>query len=174
MHRAYSSAMRSLPAILIWTLLAACHDAPEAPPCRTSEPRVADHANAGCVITQDGRMLVLKHRFGGKLGIPGGAATEGEIAQCAAHRETWEETGLNVTVGRRLGAMRYGFVLFQCHPDGRMDADSALELPWHARTEITSAIWLRPGEISRDQWRYEDQVDLFMELVEPALERGAQ
>lgn len=154
--------------------LVACHDAPPSPPCRTSEPVVSDHANAGCVIFQNDQLLVLKHRFGGKMGIPGGTALDDEPAQCTAHRETWEETGLDVTVGERLGTMRYGFALFHCYPDKPLVTDEPLSLPWHAWLEITDAVWLAPEEIPRDQWRYEDQVELFLELATRGRGDGVQ
>lgn len=166
--------MKRLLLVPLLLLFGACDDAPRAPACRLSEAPSPDQANAGCVIINDGRLLVLKHRFGGKVGIPGGAAREGESAQCAAHRETWEETGLDVRVGRKLGSLRYGFTLYQCHPDALPDTGKAVDLPWHALLEVTDAVWLRPQEIPRDQWRYEDQVDAFMELVERAGQRPVE
>lgn len=160
--------MKSVVPLLFLLLLNGCHDAPPAPDCRFDGEPSPLHSNAGCIIVRDGRLLVLKHRFGGKLGIPGGAALEGEPAHCTAHRETWEETGLDVTVGEQLGRLRYGYTLYQCHPDKPLDTSVELELPWHALTEITDALWLRPKDIPREEWRYEDQVDGFLELVEKA------
>ena len=55
-------------------------------------------ANAGCLIIQDDKVLLLTHRWGGKLGVPGGTREDGELAQCTAWRETREETGVAVTV----------------------------------------------------------------------------
>ena len=70
-------------------------------------PRVAGQeddrrANAGCLILHEDKVLLITHRWGGKLGVPGGTREADELAQCTAHRETLEETGLAVTVGRRV------------------------------------------------------------------------
>jgi 8-oxo-dGTP diphosphatase len=161
--------------LLLPALLAGCRDQPPAPPCR-AEPREEPplHANAGCLVVEDGALLVLKHRFGGKLGIPGGAANEGETAQCTAHRETWEETGLDVRVGERVGRLRYGFTLYHCYPREPMDTARDLDIPWHSWLEITNAVWLPPEDIPADQWRYVDQVDAFMDLVRRLQPKPAQ
>ncbi|WP_366492917.1 NUDIX hydrolase [Alcanivorax sp.] len=50
-------------------------------------------ANAGCLIIQNDKVLLLSHRWGDKLGVPGGTLEDGELAQCTAWRETREETG---------------------------------------------------------------------------------
>jgi len=169
--------MNFLTVVLAALLLAGCRDQPPAPSCQ-AQPREESvlQANAGCLIMQDGALLVLKHRFGGKLGIPGGAAEEGESAQCTAHRETWEETGLDVRVGERVGRLRYGYTLYHCYPTEPLDTSKDLDIPWHSWLEITNAVWLPPDEIPADQWRYVDQVDAFMGLVhrlkDPAIEPG--
>ena len=85
--------------LMISALVGECVSA--APPCtRASEQfdkRFA--AAAGCFIKQADRLLLVRNRFNGKLGFPAGFSNFGEDAQCTAHRETWEETGLRVEVG---------------------------------------------------------------------------
>ncbi len=81
-----------------------------APTCRVAAGlEDGRRGDSGCVIIDDASLLVIRHRLGGKLGLPGGAAAAGESAQCTAHRETWEETGLDVRVGRFLGRLDTGF-----------------------------------------------------------------
>lgn len=133
-------------------------------------PAPEHEANAGCVILNDDHLLVLRHRFGGELGIPAGASDRGESAQCTAHRETWEETGLDVRVGRELGRLRYGFTVYRCHPEELLDPSAEPVLPWHVRLEITGAEWMPLEALPRDQWRYREQVDAFLELVQQARE----
>ena len=80
------------------------------PPCRTAVEQPEFAFAAGCLVRQGDRMLVVRHRFGGKLGVPAGRATSGENAQCVAHRETWEETGVDVVVHGLLRRFGNGFV----------------------------------------------------------------
>lgn len=164
-----------LPAVLgILIAVSACDPRPAAPACRAQAPTPEREANAGCVILDQDHLLVLRHRFGGELGIPGGASQKGESAQCTAHRETWEETGLDVRVGRELGRLRYGYTLYRCHPEGDLDRSTEPVLPWFARLETTGVEWMPLEALPRDQWRYREQVDAFLELVERARSREAQ
>lgn len=153
----------------VLALVGGCDLHPDAPPCRVENPQPDYRANAGCVVLAGNRVLVLTHRQDGKLGIPGGASEPGESAQCTAHRETFEETGLDVRVGRRLGRMRYGFTLYLCHTDQPMDPAEKPELPWYARPEMTDARWMRPDSIPMERWRYAEQSRAFLKLMNRAL-----
>ena len=159
--------------VLTLALAGGCDLHPPSPPCRVADPQPDYHANAGCVILADNHVLVLthrRHRKGGKLGIPGGAQEGDESAQCTAHRETWEETGLDVRVGEMLGRMRYGFTLYRCHTDETMDPEEKPGLPWYARAEMADASWMRPAEIPLERWRYAEQSQAFLKLIGRALD----
>ncbi|ROO90861.1 ADP-ribose pyrophosphatase YjhB (NUDIX family) [Actinocorallia herbida] len=59
----------------------------------------------GVVRTEDGRVLLLRHRFwpdGRQWGFPTGYAKKGERHEDTIAREVREETGLTVEVGRLL------------------------------------------------------------------------
>jgi ADP-ribose pyrophosphatase YjhB (NUDIX family) len=61
---------------------------------------------AGCVIGDAGRVLLLRRAIEPAAGMwtfPGGFVDHGESAADAALRETWEEVGLRVKLGRLLG-----------------------------------------------------------------------
>jgi ADP-ribose pyrophosphatase YjhB (NUDIX family) len=61
---------------------------------------------AGVVISDDGRWLVVKKRYGGLKGswsLPAGFVNEGETADEAVIREVYEETGVECTVKGLLG-----------------------------------------------------------------------
>ncbi len=58
---------------------------------------------AGTLLrTTDGRILILRPTYKPGWTIPGGVAEHGELPAATARRETREETGLDVTVGRLL------------------------------------------------------------------------
>jgi 8-oxo-dGTP pyrophosphatase MutT (NUDIX family) len=151
-------------------LVSACDLHPQGPPCRVEDPQPGYRSNAGCVVLVNGHVLLLTHRDDGKLGVPGGAREGNESAQCTAHRETWEETGLDLRVGRMLGRMRYGYTLYRCHADQSMDSAREPELPWFARPEMTDISWMRPNEIPLERWRYIEQERAFRDLLNKALQ----
>ncbi|MCM3576171.1 MULTISPECIES: NUDIX domain-containing protein [Mesobacillus] len=67
---------------------------------------------AGVVISEDGRWLVVKKRYGGLKGswsLPAGFVDEGETADQAVLREVYEETGVECRVGGLLG-LRTGVI----------------------------------------------------------------
>ena len=49
--------------------------------------------SAGCLVVDQGDVLLIKI-MGGTYGPPGGSVDASESAQCAAERETYEETGV--------------------------------------------------------------------------------
>jgi len=59
----------------------------------------------GAIIVRDDRILLVRYRHDDGstyLAAPGGGALEHESVADAAVRETWEETGVRVAVGRLL------------------------------------------------------------------------
>lgn len=136
-------------------------------------PRVAGQeddrrANAGCLILHEDKVLLITHRWGGKLGVPGGTREADELAQCTAHRETGEETGLAVTVGRRLAVMKNGFHLYRCYPE-QVLSPQPLPVPTAALAEVKALDWHSLASLDRDSWRFAYQFDLFLEVVGNAI-----
>ena len=125
-------------------------------------------ANAGCLILNEDKVLLITHRWGGKLGVPGGTREGHELAQCTAYRETLEETGLAVTVGRRLAVMKNGFHLYRCYPEKALSPEP-LPVPTSALTEVKALDWHLLESLDRDSWRFAYQFDLFQEVVGKAL-----
>ncbi len=150
--------MRSLKACLL--LLLCLEGAPllaqSAPECRIAPGSESTRqGNAGCIIKIDDKMLIVRHRKTGKLSPPAGTAKEGETAQCTAHRETWEETSVEVRVGRLLNSFDDQFHLFHC-----LAADEVTELlvPEAFKSEISEILLLNPTLLSNDEWRFPEQL----------------
>lgn len=132
-------------------LLSACGSSlGQVPPCPYTG--VPDHApSAGCLITVHGKMLVVDSIHGG-VSPPGGKSKEGESAQCTAHRETYEETGLNLIPGELVAVLDTGFHLYYCE----IVADSG-QVEMGQWQEVTGWRWLPISEFEQVKWRYDGQ-----------------
>lgn len=144
-------------------------NATAAPPCNVvpeqDDQRVA--TAAGCYIRQADRLLLVRSRFGGKFGFPGGFSNFGERAQCTAHRETWEETGVQVAVGKLARAFGNGFLLYYCYPLLVQNIDAGeLPVPASGKAEIAQVLWRDPRAVSHYQWRFAWQVPEVLRLFD--------
>ena len=143
----------------------------EAPPCSiVAELKDSRRGDSGCLVATNAAVLVIRHRLGGQLGIPGGAAAPGESAQCTAHRETWEETGLDVRVGRFLGRLDTGFLVYQCDAGAPPPRARQLAVPPAALAEVTGIFWADPADLRAGDWRFPDQLPAIRAMLE-SLER---
>ena len=139
---------------------------PGVPACDVSPDNVrSDVGNAGCLVKIEGKLLMIRHLKKGKIGIPGGHQEKEESAQCTAHRETWEETGLNVRVGKLLKKFKNGFFLFQCEAKDvpKIEGDK-LPLPEWAKNEVTE-VWVKdPKTIDKKDYRFPKQLTEIQQL----------
>lgn len=119
------------------------------------------------MITHGDRMLVVRQRVSGKLGFPAGFAETGESSQCVAHRETWEETGLDVVVHTLVKRFGNGFALYRCElTDAKpMDTDE-LAVPASGKTEVSQVLWVNPKETEATDWRFPRQYPAILELID--------
>ena len=139
---------------------------PSPPPCqRAPEARDARQGNAGCLITHGGKLLVIDHRRSGRLGLPGGTARPGESGQCTAHRETWEETGLEVTVGRFRARLSTDFLVYDCAPSETLHSDRIPALPAWSRGEVRGLRWVDVSALEPARWRFPEQLPEVRALV---------
>ena len=155
--------MRSLKACLLLLLcfegvpLFAENDAPECQIFPGLESPL--QGNAGCLIKIDDKMLVVRHCQTNRLSPPAGTAAEGETAQCTAHRETWEETGVEVRAGRLLRTFDDQFHLFHCLAvDETIIKQPELQVPEPYRHEICEILSLNPSLSSDEDWRFPEQL----------------
>ncbi|PLW69971.1 NUDIX hydrolase [Pseudohalioglobus lutimaris] len=146
------------PLLLIIFLLSACASA-ATPPCPyQGEPDYA--ASAGCLAVVHGKMLVVGSRTGG-VTPPGGKARDGESAQCAAHRETYEETGLDLIPRELVAVFDTGFHLYFCEihaQSGSIEADVL---------EVKRGYWLDFTDFDKVRWRYPGQGERLYQLLQP-------
>ena len=139
-------------------------------------PTQTEQGNAGCLVVEDGKLLMIQQRFSGNWSLPGGTAESGERAVCTALRETREETGYQVIVERQVHQFYNGFRLYLCSIERSLDGSQATqEIDTEYDTmEVQNIAWLdRKG---RDQvpWRFEDQRDLIQRLVESLNETSVE
>lgn len=109
--------------------------------------------SAGCLSIDQGKLLVIEE-MSGKISTPGGSGNPQEPAHCTAHRETWEETGLNVKPIRLIRVFDNGFHLFECQADGNQRLPKP---PFYL--EINRAMWIRADDFDQFQWRFPEQKD---------------
>lgn len=114
--------------------------------------------SAGCLAVSDGDLLLVKI-MGGTYGPPGGSVDKNESAQCAAERETWEETGVQVIAGDLAVEFDNGFHLYWC------EAVSGREIEISRPLEIQHADWFAPELFRHLKWRYANQADIIQTLM---------
>lgn len=103
---------------------------------------------AGTIPADGGRVLLTRraiHPAHGKWTFPGGYVDWGEPVERAAIRETYEETGLTVDLGRLVGVYSYaaapvvivvyearvtGGILTVCHENDRVEWVAPPDIPW--------------------------------------------
>ena len=113
--------------------------------------------NAGCWLEKNNGVLLVQQR-NGKYSFPGGTAKPAENAQCTAHRETWEEAGIDVSVGKLKHRFENGFRLYECFSD-------TAQLTTKDSLEVKRVIYIRPELIPKEQWRFPDQRQLAIDWL---------
>ncbi len=137
-------------AIVMIILLNGCNQAPSCP----TEIHSKTAISAGCLVIENRRLLVAK-AHNGLVSIPGGSANSNEPSHCTAHRETWEETGLDVRPQTLLRVFDNGFHLYRCDWSGSQETqDSA---PFFL--EIDQVLWLAEKDFDAYEWRFPAQAD---------------
>ncbi len=131
---------------------------------------------AGSFIKLENRLLVVEDVWSGKLSLPGGSQKEDESLEETARRETLEETGILVTVGKELHRTA-DFVLFQCdtvNPVFAMkrgypkDKASLYWIPHShsSRNEIEKVLLIDPMLYKPQEFRFPSQLETIQKLFE--------
>jgi 8-oxo-dGTP pyrophosphatase MutT (NUDIX family) len=160
-------AFRVLPVYAAFAAFAAACTV-ESPACRV-DPAFADdrRSNSICIVRSGDRVLATVHRFSGKLDLPGGRRQGDETGQCTAHRELFEETGLDATVGRLL-IDRNSTLLFDCRLPASVDPAREPSVPPWGIIEVVDIKWVDPNEQAPGDWRFPGQ----LETLRLALDRA--
>ncbi len=143
--------------LLASVVLVSCRQV-EAPVCPyRGEPDYGP--SAGCLATVNDRLLLVE-MSSGAMSPPGGRSWPGESAQCTAHRETWEETGLDLMPVQLLDVFDTGFHLYRCEYYRNYDPLNVLP------SEVRRAVWLPLRELDSVRWRFAGQGPVLRALAE--------
>lgn len=124
------------------------------------------HIVAGCVIEKDGKYLLVQEKKPiayGLWNLPAGRANEGETFQQAARREVLEETGLSVTVGKKIGVFHYDPTLPVLHAFQTESFSGTLKIP---EDELLDARWFKLEEIKQLSERNQLRSPWALEAIE--------
>lgn len=141
----------------------------------------ANLKGAVCVIRSGDKVVMVNEILTKKLSLPAGTILPGEDPALAAQRETWEETGLVVSIAGELGrtdeAIFYNCVSdsdivafqFNNHLDGN-------ELPvWfapHYGIEVASATLIDPTLVPAHKYRFPEQLKWLVDILPNATDQS--
>ncbi|SON48753.1 bifunctional NUDIX hydrolase/phosphatase PAP2 family protein [Vibrio tapetis] len=142
----------------------------------------AELKGALCLIKSDQEQIVLvRETITNKLSLPGGTIESGEEPSLAAQRETWEETGLVVTVGKQLGYSGKA-VVFDCVSDSDViafhyvnDQHQHIMPAWfapHYGIEVNQVLLAYLEGIQPADYRFPAQVADILKLASRATEHN--
>lgn len=156
-----------LPWLFSGVLIADNVNPQSAPKCAIEPGDSTAHiGNAGCIIQQNRKILMPRHKPTGTWNLPGGTSEPGESAQCTAHRETWEETGIEVVVGPLVRKFENGFYLYRCSLKTPVtDIEKPVVLPELSKNEVTEIRWMDPKTIKIKDYRFPKQLDFIQALA---------
>ena len=137
-------------------LISACSKQPE---CSVKDGGNSLAPSSGCLVVDQGEVLLVKI-MGGSYGPPGGSVNKRESAQCAAERETWEETGVEARAGELVMTFENGFQLYAC------ESVSGREITITRPLEIKDADWFSYEQLGQLRWRYPEQGSIIRQLLQ--------
>lgn len=87
-----------------------------APECRSEAVVAVTAAHGACLIVANQQVLLVADD-NGRWQLPQAEAGALETSACAAHRATWQATGINVKVTQQLGWLTPTTMLYHCTSD---------------------------------------------------------
>ncbi len=124
------------------------------------------YANAGCLVVQNGKILVIsrkdtkylkkqgensqkKEKSTVKSAIPGGRRNQDELSPCTAQRKTLELTGIEVVATKKLFTAKNGFTVFLC--------ESKTQIPQSQKFHVSEIAFAYPSKITN--YKYPEQLE---------------
>mmetsp|Transcript_11397 Transcript_11397/g.19252 ORF Transcript_11397/g.19252 Transcript_11397/m.19252 type:complete len:159 (+) Transcript_11397:45-521(+) len=121
-------------------------------------------SHAGCFVSNGTTMLAIKLTYDGNLfDIPGGCTDGREPSTRTAERETFEESGYEVSIGELLATVRGGFRIYKCYlkdsvPHKNPDHEVS-QVRWMDASEIE-------GHLQHHEWRFQDdQACMYLDFL---------
>ncbi|MGF1722374.1 NUDIX domain-containing protein [Vibrio kyushuensis] len=134
-----------------------------------------------CIVKADDKIVLVHEILTKKISLPGGTIDPREEPSLTAQRETWEETGLVVSVGDVLGYTDTA-VIYDCVSDSEViayeynnDLDGNAMPIWfapHYGVEVSSAMLLSPEKLPYERYRYPEQWDAIKALYVNATDQS--
>lgn len=135
---------------------------------------------AVCVIRSDDKVVMVNEILTKKLSLPAGTILQGEDPALAAQRETWEETGLVVSIAGELGRTEEA-IFYDCVSDSDIVAFQfnnhldGNELPvWfapHYGIEVASATLIDPAVVPAHRYRFPEQLQWLIDTLPSATDQ---
>jgi hypothetical protein len=148
-------------AVFLSTLtLFSCETPTPSPPyCRSQGNVETVGSSAACLILVQDKVLMLRDRQSDHLFLPNVVPKDGETAQCAAHRATWEKTGLNVLVSMPLANTPAGGSIFLCTEQaGLNQMPDIIDAPFWGQDEVRNLEKIAPFELNADELQFKDNL----------------
>lgn len=141
------------------TLFSCTAEKHTAPSCRTSGTNAMQAGSAACLIKIDNKVLLLRHTSSNQLVLPQGSVESGESAQCAAHRHTWQLTGMNVEVQQQVSTLADGTPLFRCQQSSDLASfNDVIPAPEWAAPNVSSLEKILPFELDAKALEHKDNL----------------
>jgi 8-oxo-dGTP diphosphatase len=133
-------------------------------------PNDALKGNAGCLVIHKGLVLAVQMKESSKWTLPSGKPIGTETAQETAMRETFEETGLRVAVGKLLHIF-YDSRPFYLFEGTLLDESFVPEVPLESKDEIKKASFIDFKKIPTNEFRFPEALTIIQQLIDEMLDK---
>jgi 8-oxo-dGTP diphosphatase len=122
--------------------------------------------NAGCLVIHNGFVLAVQLKRTGKWDLPAGKPIGEEKAEQTAIRETFEETGLKVSIKRLLHIFTHGAIFYLYEGVLLSEPKGDLIVPVKAKDEIKKVAFVDFQKIPVEMFRYPEALPIINKLID--------